>query len=150
MGQPNAMYVVCANAAHHVTRVKGLKRRVVRWTVSPIKSPPMTSEHMSVQILLCLPPFGHNINTKLRPTPILSPFRVRVSLESIKWYISKCRPHIPILLTSIMNTKALSCTVWPQYMTQQTTDRVVGIGRPCSSIDILKGLFKLFGKYLSC
>ena len=55
---------------------------------------------------------------------IMPPFwGIRVDLRGRKWYQSKCSPHIPVRLLYTRYTIGLSCTVWPQYTTQQTNDR---------------------------
>ena len=99
---------------------------------APIISPPTPSQYLGIQSFalsaVIWPQFQcKGLNPKFNP-----PFgRVRVDLASKMVPIEISSPHS---YSTSIHTIGLSCTVWPQYTTWQTTDRAIGKGRLCYSI----------------
>ena len=101
------------------------------WDVYQSKAHPRLPNISQCKVLLYLPPFGWNFNVKLWPTNSTHRFEGECGPRWLK--MVPIEMLSPIFLFDFIHTLGLSCSVWPQYTTQQT-DRVIGIGRLCYCI----------------
>ena len=102
---------------------------------APIKSPPTTSQYLSIQSLALPATIWPEFQCQIMPRPqFVPPFW---GYSGPRWLMmAPIEMSSPYSYATSIHTIRLSCTVWPQYTTRQT-DRTIEIGRLCSSIGSL-------------